>query len=60
MKDLFVFLLFVALLGDRPSGGTEQLFFFPDRPTRGKRVGLGAGELVRGLRQGFEAKLIAV
>ena len=47
MKDLSAFLLFMALLGNWSSGGTEQLFFF-FRPTDAQEES-GLGELVRGL-----------
>ena len=63
MKDLSAFLLFVALLGDWSSGGTEQLFFFLDRPKArptDAREESGVGGLVRGLRRGFDAKVIVV
>ena len=43
------------MLGDRPSSGTEQLFFIPIDTCEES----GIRELVRGLSPGFDAKLKA-
>ena len=48
MKDSSALLVFVALLGDWPSGGTAQLFFRPtdeweESGVRGVGVGVASG-----------------